>query len=57
MSIKLFFFGLSLGIVSGWIILALLINFRLLWHGLVDHGRLSRQGPSKALAQTPESTR
>ncbi len=57
MSIMLFFFGLSLGIVFGWIIVALLINFRLLWHGLVDHGSLSRQGLSKALAQTPESPR
>ena len=57
MSSMLFFFGLSLGIVFGWIILALLITFRLLWHGLVDHGSLSRQGLSKALAQTPESHR
>ena len=55
MSIMLFFFGLSLGVVFGWITMALLINFRLVWLGAVDHGSLSRQGLSNALAQTPES--
>ena len=57
MSIMLFFSGLSLGMVFGWITVALLINFRLLCHGLVDHGSLSRQGLSKALARTPEFPR
>jgi hypothetical protein len=57
MSSMLFFFGLSMGIVFGWISMALLINFRLVWHGLVDHGSLSRQGMANALAQIPESLR
>jgi len=57
MSIMLFFSGLGLGIVFGWIIVALLINFRLAWHGTVDQGSLSRQELAKALAQTPESPR
>ncbi|MGD0827102.1 MAG: hypothetical protein ABSA09_03330 [Desulfobaccales bacterium] len=55
MSIMLFFCGLSLGVVFGFITLAPLINFRLVWLGAVDHGSLSRQGLAKALAQTPES--
>jgi hypothetical protein len=57
MSSMLFFFGLCMGIVFGWISVALLINFRLVWHGPVEHGSLSRQGMEKALARTPESFR
>ncbi len=57
MSIMLFFSGLGLGMVFGWITVALLINFRLVWHGAVDQGSLTRQGLAKALAQTPESPR
>jgi hypothetical protein len=57
MSITLFFFGLIMGIVFGWITLSLLINLRLIWHGPVDQGSLSRQGLTEALAQTPRTPR
>ncbi|MGA7576946.1 MAG: hypothetical protein ACLQUW_03770 [Desulfobaccales bacterium] len=56
MSMTLFFLGLSLGVIFGWIGTSLLANFRLLLHGSVDDD-LSRPGLSKALAQTPESFR
>ena len=57
MSITLFFLGLSFGVIFGWIGKALMFNFRLLCHGPIDQVGLSRQGLSKALAQTPESFR
>ncbi len=57
MSSMLFFFGLSMGIVFGWISMALLINLQMVWHGPVDHDSLSRHGMARALAQTPESLR
>ena len=53
MSVTLFFSGVGLGMIFGWIIVALLINFRLLWQGHVDG--LARQGLAKALA--PKSPR
>jgi len=48
MSVTLFFPGVGLGMVFGWIIAALLVNFRLHWQGHVDG--LARQGLAKALA-------
>jgi hypothetical protein len=47
MSIMLFFLGLSLGIIFGWIGMALALNFRLLWHGPDGQSSLSRQRLSK----------
>lgn len=55
MSITLFFSGLGLGMVFGWITVALLINFRRIWQGAVDPGSQGRQELAKALAQTPQS--
>ncbi len=55
MSVTLFFSGVGLGMVFGWIIVALLINFRLLWQGQVDG--LARQGLAKGLAQIPQPHR
>ena len=52
MSMTLFFLGLILGVIFGWIGTSLLANFWLLLHGPVDDD-LSRPGLSKALAQTP----